>query len=96
MLHFELEGYQYRFRIEKPTQKSLYEQWEADGVRSRGCRTTPRSRLSGAGAGGRTSCCRRRLEFAEGDATGYAADAVRGAHDGRTLEEAIRRRRVRR
>lgn len=56
MLHFELAGFQYRFRITRPTQDSLYAQWVADG----GCQTRPRSKRSGDVAGEPTSCSSRR------------------------------------
>lgn len=95
-LHFELAGYQFRFRIEKPTSKSLYEQWQADGDKGP---TTMKYLPSDAQVEAEwrrrwranVLLLKAKLEFASGDASTVMRELMPYAllKDGRTLEEAV-------
>ena len=96
VLQFEMEGHVYRFTIERPTAKTLYEQWKADGDRSVSqLKYLPNDNQVAAEWRRRWRAnvllLKAKLEFASGDATTVVRELMPYAVliDGRTLEEAI-------
>lgn len=96
LLHFELEGHQFRFEIERPTAKSLYEQWKHDGDKSAQAMKYLPSDAQVAAEWRRrwranVLLLKAKLEFASGEASTVMRELMPYAvlRDGRTLEQAI-------
>jgi len=96
VLQFELEGHVYRFTIERPTDRSLYKQWEADGDKTaRAMKFLPNDQQVAAEWRRRWRAqvllLKAKLEFASGDASTVTRELMPYAVlvDGRTLEEAV-------
>lgn len=94
-VQFELGGYQYRIRIERPTTESLHGQWVADGKPPTTIKYLPSDSQVQAEWRRRWRAnvllLKAKLEFAEGEATSLARELMPFAllKDGRTLEEAM-------
>jgi hypothetical protein len=94
-LLFELEGRQFRFRIERPTAKSLHEQWQRDGKSAMTLKYLPSDAQVEAEWRRRWRAnvllLKAKLEFAEGEASTVIRELMpyMVLKDGRTLEDAI-------
>lgn len=94
-LQFELEGYQYRFRIERPTAKELWERWKADGKTPQALKYLPNDAQVQAEWRRRWRAnvllLKAKLEFASGEASTVIRELMPYAllKDGRTLEQAV-------
>ena len=94
-LQFELGGITYRFFIEKPTAKSLWEQWKADGRPESALRYLPNDNQVEAEWRRRWRAhvllLKAKLEFAGTGDTTVAREFLpyRVLPDGRTLEAAM-------
>lgn len=94
-LHFELQGFQYRFTIERPTDQTLHAQWVADGHASTKTKYLPNDNQVAAEWRRRWRAnvllLKAKLEFAEGEASTVLRELMPYAvlRDGRTLEEHI-------
>ena len=95
MLQFELAGHAFRFRIERPTAKGLWEQWKADGASAAKLKYLPNDDQVAAEWRRRWRAnvllLKAKLEFADGETSTVMRELMPYAllRDGRTLEEAI-------
>lgn len=94
-LQFELEGHQYRLRIERFDAEGLHAQWELDGRPPTTLKYLPSDTQVQAEWRRRWRAIvlllKAKLEFAEGDQSTVVRELMPYAllRDGRTLEEAI-------
>lgn len=93
MLQFELQGYQYRFRIARPTLDDVRSDWIASGrdwsrVYDRDAKVNAEWRRRWRA---NVLLLKAKLEFAEGEASTVIRELMPYAllRDGRTLEEAV-------